>query len=315
MRLSRSTGPAYLASRLLKSENHMDDVILKLFRWMDKFATDRGPMHLDHYLAYAAFDVVGELFFSRSFGFIEQGRDIGGALASAKGVQAMGAMLGYFQYFFYFLVNPLTTWLGLLPLGFIYNTTLEAVKERETNPDARFDGLALWMKTHRDAPDRLSLREIYATSTTVVQAGAETVSCKCAAAICLATNIGKARTLIRYIGALQSFLYYTIRHPETWNRMRKELAAEQARGRCRDSVISFADTQKLVYFLYAHTSLVSNLTRTNQKSDWYNRACIKESMRVLGPTGMGLQRIVPEQGLSIAGHHFKAGVVLSVHVP
>lgn len=178
MRLSRSTGPAFAASHLLKSENHMDEVMVKLFGWMDKFATDHKPMNLDEYLAYTASDVIGELFFSKSFGFIEQGRDIGGALASAKGVQAMGTMLGYFHYLFYLLVNPFTTWLGLLPLGYVYKTSLETVKERQKNPDARFDGLALWMKTYQNTPERLSLREIYATTTTVVQAGGRATSCK-----------------------------------------------------------------------------------------------------------------------------------------
>lgn len=176
MRLSRSVGPAYSANYLLKSEDHIDEVVVKLLRWMDGYAADHKPMDLDHYLAYTAFDTVGELFFSRSFGFIDQGRDIGGSLAAAKSVQAMGTMLGYFHWLFYLLVNPFTTWLGCLPLGYMYNTTMQAVKERQKNPDARFDGLALWMKTHQDTPERLSLREMYATSTAVVQAGAETVS-------------------------------------------------------------------------------------------------------------------------------------------
>lgn len=176
MRLSKAIGPAYAANHLLKSEGHMDAVMSKLFGWMDQFATDWKPMDLDHYLAYTAFDIVGELFFSQPFGFIDQGKDIKGSLAAAKGVQALGTMVGYFEWLFYLVANPFMTWLGILPLGYIYNISKDAVNQRQTNPEARHDGLALWLKTHQENPERLSLREIYASSLTVVQAGAETVS-------------------------------------------------------------------------------------------------------------------------------------------
>lgn len=156
----------------------MDANVLKLLGWMDQFAAQHKPMDLDLYLAYTAFDVVGELFFSKPFGFIDQGRDIAGSLAAAKGLQATGTMLGYFRWLFYLIANPVTTWLGVLPFGYIYNTSMQAVNERLENPDARFDGLSLWLKSHHESPERLSLREIYATSSTVVQAGAETVSCE-----------------------------------------------------------------------------------------------------------------------------------------
>lgn len=178
MRLKRVLGPAYAASHLLKSETHIDDVLSKLFGWMDKFAAEHKPMDLDHYLGYAAYDVVGEVFFSKPFGFMDQGKDVGGTLAAAKGVQAIGAVLGFFRWLYLVLANPFTTWLGILPLGYIYNASKKAVQSRQANPDARFDSLALWLKTSQESPDRLSLHEVYSASTLVVQAGAETVSCE-----------------------------------------------------------------------------------------------------------------------------------------
>lgn len=178
MRLSRILGPAYSASHLLRSEAHIDEVLCKLFGWMDKFAAERKPMDLSHFLGYAAYDVVGEVFFSQSFGFVDQGRDVGGTLAAAKGVQAMGAILGYFHWLYLVLANPVMTWLGVLPVGFVYNAAQKAVRSRRANPDARFDGLALWLKASQDNAERLSLHEVCSASTIVVQAGAETVSCE-----------------------------------------------------------------------------------------------------------------------------------------
>lgn len=178
MRLNRSVGPAFAATHLLRSEVHIDEVLTKLFGWLDKFAEEQKPTDLDKYLAYAAYDILGEVVFSKCFGFIDQGKDVGGTLAAAKGVQAVASSLGYIRWLFFLLVNPVTTWLGVLPLGFIYNASKDAVDQRRNNPDSRFDGLASWLKTSQENPERLSLREVYATSTIAVQAGAETVSCE-----------------------------------------------------------------------------------------------------------------------------------------
>lgn len=67
--------------------------------------------------------------------------------------------------------------------------------------------------------------------------------------------LGMKELLSRPIGAIQSSLYHIIRHPGTWQRIQKEIAAEQLEGRCRDAVISFADTQNLPYFRYSYASL------------------------------------------------------------
>lgn len=175
-KLSRTVGPAFAAATLIKAEGHMDAVIAKLLGWMDEFSTDQKPMDLGLFFAYTSFDMSGELFFSRQFGFLDQGKDISGSIASAKGVELVGTMMGYFHWLYFLIVNPFTTWLGILPTGYIYNTALTAVVERLKNSDARYDGLAMWLKTHQDSPERLTLRELYATSTLVVQASAGTVS-------------------------------------------------------------------------------------------------------------------------------------------
>lgn len=38
--------------------------------WMDAFARDGTPMELDKYLTYTALDIVGEVVFSKPFGFV-----------------------------------------------------------------------------------------------------------------------------------------------------------------------------------------------------------------------------------------------------
>lgn len=105
--------------------------------------------------------------------------------------------------------------------------------------------------------------------------------------------------------ALQSFIYHTIRHPTAWRRLQAEIdeaaanhhQQQQQQGEEDISqdhpVFSFAEAQKLSYL----------------------QACIKESIRVCPPSTIGLQRVAPRSGITIGDRNFKAGTVLSVHLP
>jgi cytochrome P450 len=90
----------------------------------------------------------------------------------------------------------------------------------------------------------------------------------------------------------QSFAYHTMRHPTAWKRCREEvLQSQRERGRCKDKVVSFADAQTLPYL----------------------QACIKESLRLFGPLGMGLPRVASEGGTKVGERVFPAGTTLAIH--
>lgn len=73
-------------------------------------------------------------------------------------------------------MNPLTSWLMLLPMGHLYRTTSAALKQRLVNHEARHDMLSHWLKA-RGQSGKLSLRSIEAQANVNVGAGAEPVSC------------------------------------------------------------------------------------------------------------------------------------------
>ena len=87
-------------------------------------------------------------------------------------------------------------------------------------------------------------------------------------------------------------MYHAIRHPTAWQRVRAEVDAA-AESSADPAVVSFVAAQKLPYL----------------------QACIKESMRVLPPSAIGLQRVAPPGGVTIGGRTFSAGTILSVHLP
>lgn len=107
-----------------------------------------------------------------------------------------------------------------------------------------------------------------------------------------------AQTLLTIAGAsdeisiaTQSFVYHMIRHPAFYQQLRDEIDAARAQGRCQGEVICFADAKDLPFL----------------------QACIKESMRVFGPIGTGLPRVVGPNGLTIHDRTFRPGTVLSVN--
>ena len=90
--------------------------------------------------------------------------------------------------------------------------------------------------------------------------------------------------------ALQSFFYYLLRNEKALSRLRSEIDTAQREGRL-SRVVSNKEAQDLPYL----------------------QACFKEAMRIHTPINFGLPRIVPEEGLTIAGRTFEAGITLSVN--
>ncbi|KAK4227121.1 benzoate 4-monooxygenase cytochrome P450 [Podospora fimiseda] len=222
--LSRHIAPAYTLSNLLRSEEAIGLTADLLFTWFDKFAASKEPVDLDKFFTFATSDVIGEVIFSKPFGFLREGRDIDNAIANAHPQAAYVSVAGFFRWFHVlFLSNPVITWLGITPWGHIINSAMAAIKERQKNPDARFDALAHWLHMLKEHPDKMQLHEVQSAAFNAVGAGNETVAT-----------------------ALQAFVYYMIRHPNAWKRARAEVDAANV-GTCGGRTVSYTDAQKLPF--------------------------------------------------------------------
>ncbi|KAK6703612.1 hypothetical protein SNK04_013541 [Fusarium graminearum] len=69
---SRYIAGAYSVSNFVRSEEHIDRTFEQFLEWMNRYANDKKPMHLDKFISYTTFDVIGEIVFSKQFGFLEQ---------------------------------------------------------------------------------------------------------------------------------------------------------------------------------------------------------------------------------------------------
>lgn len=178
MERSRMFAPGFTLSYLLRSEAHFDVNMTHLFDWMDEYAKTHEPMHLDKFFSYVTFDNAGDAIFSRSFGFTKAGQDIGGSIANSRSLNCYMAIAGYHVWIHrLFVANPIITWSGLLPMGHLFKTSMEALRQRKKDPDARFDIVSHWLKAHHERPDLLSYRDVEAQTTTSIAAASDTLSC------------------------------------------------------------------------------------------------------------------------------------------
>lgn len=273
---SRNFAPGYSLSNMLHCEEPIDKVIGLLMDWMDSYADDHQPVHLDRFCTFTSNDVTGEVLFSRPYGFLKHGYDIGNAIANNVRLGLFAAVAGHHWLVLMihatFLANPVTTWLGVIPTSHILKVTMNSLREREsreTKGGNRFDLLEYWLKTLCERPDRLDLNTVQGQTIGTVAAGGDATST-----------------------VLQSFLYHIIRHPTAWRRLRDEIDAARKEGRCRDRIISFADAQKLPFL----------------------QICIKEAMRVFATVQQGLPRVAPKHGVKLGDREFPGGTILFVSV-
>lgn len=91
--------------------------------------------------------------------------------------------------------------------------------------------------------------------------------------------------------SLSSVFYYVLKNPAILKKLLKELDDHAREGFFSDytnGVVTWAESQKLPYL----------------------DACIKEAFRIHPAAGLPLERIVPPQGVEIAGHHVKGGTIV-----
>lgn len=179
MVLNKSFRGGYALHHVLQSEPQMDDLMMALFSKMDKAAASHTAVELGDWFSYIAYDITGEVTFSRSFGFVEKGEDIDGAIATNEALELFFTILGYFRWFSLLLCNPLTTYLEILPLGYMATIAKKALEERKKFPDARFDISAHWFRAlEENGPTKYwDDRMVLAASISNLGAGSDTVSC------------------------------------------------------------------------------------------------------------------------------------------
>jgi hypothetical protein len=144
--LSKNINPGLSHSNVLKSEVSIDQVIEKLLNWMDQYSEMQKAMALDQFFTYTVLDSVGETIFSKPYGFLDSGTDVGGTIAMNKYHSIYLAIMGYYGWFHWLIANRFVAGAGIIPMGHLYDRTMGFLRERQENKDARFDVAAHWFR-------------------------------------------------------------------------------------------------------------------------------------------------------------------------
>ncbi|KAJ5552488.1 hypothetical protein N7494_001866 [Penicillium frequentans] len=94
----RNVASGYALSNIIQHEAHFDAVLKLLTSRLDEFCKSEQQVELDQWLIFLAYDSAGEVIFSKSFGFLEQGKDVGDAILNTRRLAPYVAIMGYYKW-------------------------------------------------------------------------------------------------------------------------------------------------------------------------------------------------------------------------
>jgi len=227
MKLKRGAMKAFSMDTVIGLEEYADKCINVLLSRLREVSQDgKHPIDPVAWMQYFAFDVLGEINFSKDLGFLEKGADVDNIIAAIGGILGYVSFIGQIPLAHKFLLgNPLLPKLfpAIEKSNQVLQFSLARLEERLNNPVERKDILNQLLHTHRADPASLSLDEIIAITTTNVIAGSDTTA-----------------------ASLTSVLYYLSKYPETRKKLEQEIESAEREGRASNP-ISYAEAVKLPY--------------------------------------------------------------------
>ena len=216
---------AYTGSSIMKSEPSMDKTVQLLEHRLDELSQQKQPFDFALWLHFLTWDINGEIMFSKRFGFLDQGKDIGNSIKNNFALAFYVTTTSYAQWLHaIFLGNPILRWLDLHPKEHTFNTTLKAVAARKKNTEARADMMEQWKEQQRRHPDGLTEHDILCAAISTLGAGGETVG-----------------------SVLQAFFYFLLKEdPLHLRNLQEEIDNAETAG-LLSPVVSNAEALKLPY--------------------------------------------------------------------
>ena len=214
----------YSLSNTLKNEPYIDRTITLMEQRLDEVAQNGGPIDLSKWIHFLTWDILGEVTFSKRFGFLDQGKDVGKSIANTFALALYVTTAGYIQWLHALLLgNPILRWLDIQPSEHTYQTCVTSVNERKGNTEARVDMVEHWMNMRAKHPERMSEKDIMCAVAGNIGAGGDTVAI-----------------------SLQAFFYFLLKNPIHLHRLREEIDASKARGEL-SPIVTNVEAQGLPY--------------------------------------------------------------------
>ena len=282
-KLRRAVSNAYAMSILVQFKKYVDSITTAFISQMKSRFADNAEQacNFSTWLQWYAFDVIGELTFSKRLGFLDRAEDVDGIIASIEGMLDYAAVIGQMpELDNLFLKIPLRILLSRWGLihGNMYmvdfarrrlservDTEPGASKKRLDADYARNDLFSSFINAHEKDPDFITDERVLALTVANVFVGSDTIS-------------------------LRAVFYFLLRHPTAMQQLMTELAEQKRNGRFHrsDGLVDWNEVRELPYL----------------------SATIKESLRCHPTVGLSLERITPTQGTNLCGKHIPSGTIV-----
>ncbi|PKS11344.1 hypothetical protein jhhlp_003106 [Lomentospora prolificans] len=295
----RCVNSAFAMSALVQYEPFVDNTT-KLFldRTEKLFANNPEGCDFTRWLQFYAFDVIGEITYSKRHGFIEKNEDIDGIVDYLGKLFLYVAPIGQIPFLdLLFLKNPiylkLSQW-GLFDSTFpvarfardrmaerlpelstggkpAESTAILPVSDAKTPPSKKPqqpDLLSKFLAAHDARPEFMTGTLVQTMAVSMAFAGSETTAI-----------------------SLGAVFYFLLKNPEKMVKLQEEIDTAAKNGLFSDSetgLVTFHEAQKLEYL----------------------DACVKEAFRLHPAPGLPMERIVPPEGVEIAGNFIKGGTIV-----
>ncbi|RDL41768.1 uncharacterized protein BP5553_01747 [Venustampulla echinocandica] len=276
----RIVNHVYSLSNILQSEEYID-VCSELFNQrLGEFADTGESIDLGEWLQMYAFDVIGELYFGRMFGFMEHRHDHESYIASLDALMptlCIASVAPKFTRPVIFLSSVLipSVKIALKALDHIAAAAKSCVTQRFADAEGSFDTvkrrdiLQQLMDIRKEKGPKLDfgLSEIELESYSALFAGSDTTAI-----------------------AMRSVFYYLAKSPAVYREVLAELDKAFAEGQLSIPV-KFSEAIKLPFLC----------------------ACIKEAMRMHPSVQLTMPRLSPKGGMEVCGEYIPAGYRLGMN--
>lgn len=290
--LRRSVNSAFSMSTLIQYEPFVDSTTeLFLTQTENLYVSPNKPCNFSKWLQFYAFDVIGEMTYSKRHGFLEENKDIDGIIGYISSLFDYAAPIGQIPFLdLLFLKNPiylLASKYGLIDATFpVARFAAQRMDERypkspskesefilpiAASPISQPDLLSKFIQAKTDRPEFMNDSLVMTMAVSMAFAGSETTAI-----------------------SLSAVFYYLLKNPACMEKLLSELDTASREGHFKNNescIVTWSESQSLTYL----------------------DACIKEAFRLHPAPGLPLERIVPAGGAQIAGHFIKGGTIVGVN--
>ncbi|KAF2685873.1 cytochrome P450 [Lentithecium fluviatile CBS 122367] len=259
---------------VLEMEKYIDEMVALFCLKMGRLADGNELMDVGLWTWRFTYDVIGELFFGKAYGFLEQERDIDNLMAAAAAVAPFEGMMGmaptWLKPFMWWMLAIPNIARGVMNFQKVKVTGKKVVADRmravENQAETRTDMLGKMLNIVWEKGEKYdwSVQDVEQECFVAMVAGNDTVSI-----------------------TLTTILYHLAAHPSSLARLHQELDKATAEG-ALSPTITYKEAASIPYLV----------------------ATINEGFRIHPLFGYPVPRVVPKEGAEICGRWWPGGTVL-----